>query len=111
MLADDARVIAATIEERVNAGAAAGQEVTVTVKADAMSPKSVPAGAGRPTFVRYYICIADDTRTATLELGQAGRLVDEVELDWDRDRLFEAIHARNVPIEKVSAETSPEETT
>jgi hypothetical protein len=99
MLVDDARRIAATIEERLNAGA--GQRVTATVKSDQMSPKSVPAGAGRPTFISYYIQINDGTRMATLTLGQAAALVDDVEPDWTPDRLFEAIRVLDIPIEEM----------
>jgi hypothetical protein len=97
MLVDDARKIAAAIEERLNAGACPG--VKATVKSDEMSPKTVPAGAGRPTFISYYIQIDDGTRMATLTLGQAAGLVDDVEPDWNPDRLFEAIRALNVPVE------------
>ncbi|HSL07184.1 MAG TPA: hypothetical protein VK887_04305 [Pseudonocardiaceae bacterium] len=97
MLVDDARRIAAAIEERLNASACQGAKATV--KSDQMSPKTVPAGAGRPTFTSYYIHIDDGTRMATLTLGQAAGLVDDVESDWDADRLFEAIRALNVPVE------------
>jgi hypothetical protein len=97
MLGDDARRIAAAIEERLNASACQGAKATV--KSDQMSPKTVPAGAGRPTFTSYYIQIDDGTRMATLTLGQAAGLVDDVESDWDADRLFEAIRALNVPVE------------
>lgn len=97
MLEDDARRIAAAIEERLNAGAC--QEVKATIKSDQMRPKTVPAGAGRPTFISYFIQIDDGTRTATLTLGQAAALLDDVGPDWDPDRLFEAIRALNVPIE------------
>jgi hypothetical protein len=97
MLVDDARKIATAIEERLNAGACQGAKATV--KSDQMSPKTVPAGAGRPTFTSYYIQIDDGTRMATLTLGQAAGLVDDVEPDWDPDRLFEAIRALNVPVE------------
>jgi hypothetical protein len=69
------------------------------VKTQQMQPKSIPAGAGRPTFIRYYIHIDDGARMATLDLGQAGGLLDEVEPDWDSDRLFAAIRARGVPVE------------
>ncbi len=97
MLVDDARRIAAAIEERLNASACQG--VKTTVKSEQMSPKTVPAGAGRPTFTDYYIQIDDGTRMATLNLGQAAGLLDDVEPDWDPDRLFEAISALNVPVE------------
>jgi hypothetical protein len=97
MLVDDARRIAAAIEERFNASACQG--VKATVKSDQMSPKTVPAGAGRPTFTNYYIQIDDSTRMATLTLGQAALLLDEVEPEWEPDRLFDAIRALNVPVE------------
>jgi hypothetical protein len=63
-----------------------------------MRPKTVPAGAGRPTFINYYIQIEDDTRMATLTLGQAAELLDDAEPDWNPDRLFEAIRAMDVPV-------------
>ena len=97
MLADDARRIATAIEERLNASACQG--VKAAVKSEQMSPKTVPAGAGRPTFTNYYIQIDGGTRMATLTLGQAAGLLDDVEPDWDADRLFEAIRALNVPVE------------
>jgi hypothetical protein len=97
MLVDDARRIAAAIEERLNASACQG--VKATVKTDQMSPRTIPAGAGRPTFISYYIQINDGTRMATLTLGQAAGLLDDVEPNWDPDRLFEAIRALNVPVE------------
>ncbi|HKR49091.1 MAG TPA: hypothetical protein VJT72_05825 [Pseudonocardiaceae bacterium] len=97
MLVDDARRIAAAIEERFNASACQG--VKATVKSDQMSPATVPAGAGRPTFTNYYIQIADGTRMAILTLGQAARLLEDVEPDWEPDRLFDAIRALNVSVE------------
>ncbi|MDQ4010505.1 MAG: hypothetical protein M3228_07360 [Actinomycetota bacterium] len=97
MLADDAREIAAAIEERLNAGGCQG--VKATVKPDEMKPKSVPAGAGRPTFVRYFIQIDDGTRMATLSLGQAAELLDDIKPDWDPDGLFEVIRVMNAPVE------------
>ena len=98
MLVDDARGIATAIEERLNASACQG--VKATVKAEELRPKTVPAGAGRPTFTNYYIQISDDTRIATLTLGQAEDLHDDVEPDWDPDRLFDAIRAMDVSVEK-----------
>ena len=97
MLADDAQEIAAAIEERLNASACQGSKATV--KSDQIRPKSVPAGAGRPTFVQYFIQIDDGTRMATLTLGQAAVLLNDIEPDWDPDRLFEAIRALNVVVE------------
>ena len=100
MLADDARRIATSIEERLNASACQG--VKASVKADEMSPKSVPAGAGRPVFISYFIQINDDARLASLTLGQAAGLLEDIEPDWDSDRLFDAIRALDVPIENVN---------
>ncbi|MGH4011157.1 MAG: hypothetical protein ACRDTH_23855 [Pseudonocardiaceae bacterium] len=97
MLRDDAHKIATSIGERLDASACQGAKATV--KADQVSPKTIPAGAGRPTFTNYYIQIDDGTRTATLTLGQAAALLDDVDPDWDPDRLFEAIGALNVPVE------------
>jgi hypothetical protein len=97
MLADDAQEIAAAIEERLNASACQGSKATV--KSDQIRPKSVPAGAGRPTFVQYFIQIDDGTRMATLNLGQAAGLRDDIRPDWDPDRLFEAIRTLDAPVE------------
>ena len=100
MLVDDARRIAASIEERLNASACQG--VKASVKADEMSPKSAPAGAGRPTFISYFVRIDDGTRVAFLTLGQAAGLCEDIEPDWDPDRLFDAIRALDVPIEDLN---------
>jgi hypothetical protein len=97
MLIDDARRIAASIEERLNASACQG--VKVSVKTDEMSPESVPAGAGRPRFISYFIQIGDGARLASLTLGQAAGLLEDLKPDWDRDQLFDAIRAMDVPIE------------
>lgn len=102
MLADDARRVADMIEERFNTDA--GHGVKAEVKAETTSPKTIPAGAGRPTFTRYHIRIDDGTRWATVPLNQATGLLDDIEPDWDPDRLFEAIRALDVPIEAVSIE-------
>ena len=104
MLADDARSIASAIEQAVNAGAGTGREITATVKAEELQPQSIPAGAGRPTFRRYYIHIDDGTRRAVLDLGQASGVLGEIEPDCDADRLFAAISARDVPIEDSPAQ-------
>ncbi|MCA1822285.1 MAG: hypothetical protein LC644_11230, partial [Pseudonocardia sp.] len=98
MLVDEARRIAAAVEERLNASGCQGAKATV--KKDEMSPKSVPAGAGRPTFISYFIRISDDTRTADLTLGQAAGLIDDIELGWNADQLFEAIRAMNVQVDE-----------
>ncbi len=100
MLVDDARRIAASIEERLNASVCQG--VKASVKADEMSPKSVPAGAGRPTFRSYCIQINDGARIASLTLGQAAGLLEDIEPGWDLERLFGAIRALDVPIEEMN---------
>jgi hypothetical protein len=100
MLVDDAREIATAIEERLNASACQG--VKATVKTEQMSPKSVPSGAGRPTFTNYYIQIGDDARIATLTLGEGAELRDDIEPDWDPDRLFDAIRAMDVSVEQTT---------
>jgi hypothetical protein len=100
MLVDDAREIATAIGERLNSSACQG--VKATVKSEQMSPKTVPAGAGRPVLTNYYIQIDDGTRLAILTLGQAAGLLDDVELDWDSDQLFDAIRALEVPVENMT---------
>jgi hypothetical protein len=97
MLADDAREIAAALGERLRASSCQG--VNAAVKVDEISPSSIPAGAGRPKFINYYIQIADGTRMATLTLGQAAALLDDIESEWNPDRLFDAIRAMEVPVE------------
>lgn len=99
MLVDDARSIASAIEQAVNAEAGPGQEITATVKSEEMQPQSIPAGAGRPTFRRYYIHIDDGTRKAVLDLGQASGVLEDLGPGGDADRLFTAIRARDVPVE------------
>lgn len=91
MLVDDAQRISTALQERLDAGACQG--ITASVKSEQLAPKSVPAGAGRPTFTNYYIKIEDGTRTVLLTLGQGARLVDDIEPDWGPDRLFEVIDA------------------
>jgi hypothetical protein len=98
-LEKDAERIAAAIEENFAGGTEPG--VRATVQSDKMSPKSIPAGAGRPLFINYYIHIEDGKRKAVLNMGQAGGLRDEIESDWDVDRLFDAIRGRDVEIEDV----------
>jgi hypothetical protein len=103
MLRDDAERIATAIEEHFTTGDATAPSVRATVKSDHTSPSAIPAGAGRPVFIRYYIRVDDGTRAATLELGQAGAILDEAAPDWDTDRFFDAIRAREVPIEDSTA--------
>lgn len=101
MLGSDARRIASAIEERVNTGSN-DATVAATVGADRIRPQvNPPPGAARPTIVRYYIDIADGTRTARLELDEAADLLDEVQPGWTPDQLFAAISSRDVPVEKV----------
>ncbi len=105
MLGTEAQKIAAELEERLNAGSSAGPpttgtQITVTVRKEELSPKSVPAGAGRPTFARYFIHIEDPARMATLSLGQAAALLEDVEPGWDADRLFDAIRGLEVPVKQ-----------
>jgi hypothetical protein len=97
MLADDAREIAAAIEERLATSSCQG--VKAAVKTEELSPKSVPAGAGRPTFINYYIQIDDGTRMATLTLGEAAGLLDDIKPEWDPEQLFDAIRTLDVPVE------------
>lgn len=98
MLQDDARKIAAAIEERV----AGDTAVSATVEAEKLSPSTVPRGAGRPTFIRYQIKISDGVRVAHLNLGQAETLVAATEPGCNPDQLFDAIRANDVPVESVS---------
>jgi len=99
MLDNDARRIAAAIEDGVNTGTATGQEVKATVEADRWQASSSAPGANRPTFITYKIQIRDDTRVAVLDLAHATALLDDIEPGWDPDRLFDAIRSRNVPVE------------
>lgn len=98
MLVDDARRLAAEIEERLNASACQG--VNATVKAEQSSPQSLPAGAGRPVFTSYFIQIDDGSRIATLTLGQAAELLNDLQPEWDADRLFDELRARDIAIEE-----------
>ncbi|MGH8909753.1 MAG: hypothetical protein ACRD0K_25490 [Egibacteraceae bacterium] len=98
MLETDARRIAAAIEERMTIGDA-GEAAEVTVETDRTVPNVVPAGAGRPVFIRYYIQISDATRVAILNLDEAAAVLDELEPDCTPDRLFEAVGAHGVRIE------------
>lgn len=102
MLQDDARKIAAAIEERVNTGATTGGNVTATAQAASSTPSGVPAGAGRPRFIRYQIEINDGRRVAILTLGQAEALLDEVKPSCGSDQLFAVIRAQNVAVHEVT---------
>jgi hypothetical protein len=107
MLGEDARRIAAAIEERVNTGATSGRTVTATVDTQRAQPAVVPSGAGRPTFIRYHIRVDDGTRTATLDISQAAALLDDLEPGWDPDRLFAALRSRDVPVDDTNPDPSP----
>ena len=100
MLRDEARKIAEAIDQRINADAA-DKVVTVSVETDEARPVGVPVGAGRPTFIRYWIQISDGTRLASLDLGQAELLLDKLDPGCDADRVFDAIRGCDVPIEDV----------
>ena len=102
MLGTEAQNIAAELEERVNAGTNAGPQIKAAVQKEELIPKSVPAGAVRTTFIRYFIHVEDGTRMATLTLGQAAALLDDVEPDWTTDQLFDAIRGLDVPVEEMS---------
>lgn len=99
MLGEDARRIAAAIEERVNTSATSGREVKATVVTQRAQPEVVPSGAGRPTFIRYHIQISDGTRVATLDMSQAAALLDDLQPGWDPDRLFDALRSRDVQVD------------
>ncbi len=92
MLVDDANRIASAIAER------AGQDVGAKVHIEQKSPQSVPIGAGRPTFISYFVKIEDATRVAILGLDQAQVLLDQMQPGWDADQIFEAVRAQNVEV-------------
>lgn len=109
MLENDARRIAAAIEDGVNTGTATGQEVKATVNIDRWQPSTSAPGAGRPFFTTYKIQINDGTRVAVLGLDQATTVLENMEPGWDPDRLFEAIRSHDVPVEDVPVEDAPAE--
>ena len=111
MLENDARRVAAAIEDGVNAGTATGQGVKATVDADRWQASTTAPGASRPTFTTYKIQVNDGTRVAILDLGQATALLDDMEPGWDPDRLFDAIRSRNVPVEDAPVEDGTESPT
>ncbi|MGH8888112.1 MAG: hypothetical protein ACRDYX_23780 [Egibacteraceae bacterium] len=102
MLQADAQRIATAIEERMNKDRPTGQEITATVEAHSQRPSFAAPGGGRPTFFWYQIQIADSARVALLDLDQASTLLDDMEPDWDPDRLFDVIRSRGLPIEDAS---------
>ncbi len=101
MLQGEALKIANAIEERINQGHSNGG-ITAKVESHSMRPGSTAPGAGPVAFAWYGIEITDGTRVAVLDLDDARSLLDEVEPDWDPDRLFEAIRARGLPVEDTS---------
>jgi len=102
MLETDARRLAAAIEERAQGEVTGGEGITATDTTNRTVPSSVPAGAGRPAFIRYYIRIDDGSRAATLGLDQASLLLEDIQPDWDPDQLFSAIQSRGARIEDLS---------
>jgi hypothetical protein len=102
MLQTDAQKLAAAIEERMNTGDPTGHTITAKIKTHQQQPKFTAPGGGRPTFITYQIQVADETRVAVLDLDQAGALLDDIEPDWDSDRLFDAIRSRGLPVEDAS---------
>jgi hypothetical protein len=109
MLGNDARRVAAAIEDGVNTGTATGQEVKATVDTERWQASTSAPGANRPQFATYKIQINDGTRVAVLDLAQATTLLDDMEPGWDPDRLFDAIRSRNVPVEDAPDEDAPDE--
>lgn len=103
MLRSDARKIATALQEKVGEGATTGQGVSVTVETDQTQPNYSPPGAGRPTFIRYYIRISDGARTALLDLDQAAAVHHGIEADSDPDSVFDAIRSQEVSIEERDA--------
>ncbi|MGH8896438.1 MAG: hypothetical protein ACRDZ4_05290 [Egibacteraceae bacterium] len=102
MLQADAQRIAVAIEERMNKDRPTGQGITATVEAHSQRPSFAAPGGGRPTFIWYQIQITDSARVALLDLDQASTLLDDMEPDWDPDRLFDVIRSRGLPIEDAS---------
>ncbi|MQA12728.1 MAG: hypothetical protein GEV09_00750 [Pseudonocardiaceae bacterium] len=101
MLEKEAREIATAIEERFNTPGA-DPDVAATVETDRTQPDVTPAGAGRPTFIRYQVLITDSSRSATLGVQLAGTVLDELEADASPDRLFDVIRAHDVPVEQAN---------
>ncbi|MGH8900191.1 MAG: hypothetical protein ACRDYA_00545 [Egibacteraceae bacterium] len=102
MLQTDAQRIATAIEERINEGRSAGQTVTATVETHSQRPTFAAPGGGRPVFIRYQVQVTDGARVAMLDLDQAETLLEDIEPDWDTDRLFDAIRSRGLPVEGAS---------
>lgn len=100
MLESDARKIATALQEKVGEGVTPGQGVSVKVETDQTKPSYSPPGAGRPTFIRYYIRVSDSAHTALLDLDQAAALHDGIETDSAPDRVFDAIRSQEVSVEE-----------
>ncbi|MGH2733461.1 MAG: hypothetical protein ACRDJG_11095 [Actinomycetota bacterium] len=98
MLQGEALKIANAIEERVNKGHPTGG-ITAKVETHTIRPGSTAPGAGPVAFAWYGIEITDGVRVAVLDLDDARSLLEEVEPDWDPDRLFDAIRAQGLPVE------------
>lgn len=97
LLRDQARKIAEAIDERANTDAA-DKAVTVSVATNETRPGGVPAGAGRPTFIRYRIEISDGTRLASLDLGQAEALLGSLDEGCGAGPVFDAVRSQGVPV-------------
>lgn len=100
MLESDAQKIVTAIQEKIGQDDAAEQALSATVKTDRSRPSYSPPGAGRPTFIQYYIQISDGSRTALLDLDQAADVRDEIEADADADSVFDAIRSQDVSVEE-----------
>lgn len=94
MLQDDARRLAAAIEERVTGSPA----VQATVDVEQTSPTDIPRGAGRPKFVRYHIKITDGVRAASMRLAEAEALLDDIEPGCGPDQLFDVVRRHDVTV-------------
>ncbi|MPZ67463.1 MAG: hypothetical protein GEU83_18865 [Pseudonocardiaceae bacterium] len=101
MLESDARKIVTEIQQKIGQDDTADQALSATVKTDRSQPSYSPPGAGRPTFIQYYIQISDGSRTALLDLDQAAALRDEIEPNADADSVFGAIRSQEVRIDDV----------
>lgn len=98
MLQGEALKIANALEERMNKGRPTG-EITAKVESHRTRPESTAPGAGPVAFSWYGIEITDGKRAAVLDLDGARSLLEDVDTDWDSDRLFDAIRTRGITIE------------
>ncbi len=101
MLQGEALKIASALEDRVNKGRST-KEITAKVESHRTRPESTAPGAGPVAFAWYDIRITDGQRVAVLNLDDARSLLEEVGVDWDPDRLFDAIRTRGLTIEDTS---------